>query len=91
MTGVHLRVERRKTGFREQPVHDSGRSDAPATTEGRKDAMSSHVLEPAAREIADATSKPPFLYELGPAGTRKVLDDLQATPVPMSDIDRSAR
>jgi acetyl esterase/lipase len=39
------------------------------------------VLEPAAQEIADATSKPPFLYELGPEGARKLLDDLQAAPV----------
>ena len=27
--------------------------------------MNNHVLEPAAQEIADATSKPPFLYEIG--------------------------
>jgi hypothetical protein len=25
--------------------------------------MNNHVLEPAAQEIADATSKPPFLYD----------------------------
>ncbi|MEV5828638.1 alpha/beta hydrolase [Spirillospora sp. NPDC052242] len=49
--------------------------------------MSGHVLEPAAQEIADATSKPPFLYELGPDGARKVLDDLQADAVGMPDID----
>lgn len=34
--------------------------------------------EPAAQELADATSHPPFLYELTPAAARKVLDDLQA-------------
>ncbi|MFB4319263.1 alpha/beta hydrolase [Actinomadura sp. 21ATH] len=49
--------------------------------------MSSHILEPAARELADATSKPPFLYELGTEGARKVLDDLQAAPVPMPEVD----
>ncbi|MEW2360189.1 alpha/beta hydrolase [Spirillospora sp. NPDC029432] len=49
--------------------------------------MTSHILEPAAQEIADATSKPPFLYELGPAGARKVLDDIQAAPVPMPEVD----
>ena len=43
--------------------------------------MSRHILEPAAPEIADATSKPPFLYELGPEGAHKVLDDIRATPV----------
>ena len=36
------------------------------------------VLEPSAQGIVDATSQPPFLYELEPAAARKVLDDLQA-------------
>ncbi|MFD0855681.1 alpha/beta hydrolase [Actinomadura adrarensis] len=49
--------------------------------------MSNNRLEPAAQEIADATSKPPFLYELGPERARKVLDDLQAQPVTMPDVD----
>jgi acetyl esterase len=39
------------------------------------------VLEPFAQGIVDATSKPPFPYELGPETARKVLDDLQAAPV----------
>jgi hypothetical protein len=30
--------------------------------------MARHTPEPAAQKIADATSKPPFLYELGPCG-----------------------
>ncbi len=45
------------------------------------------VLEPAAQEIADATSRPPFLYELGPSGARKVLDDIQAAPIAKLDVD----
>ncbi len=45
------------------------------------------VLEPAAQELADATSKPPFLYELGYTGARKVLDELQARPVDKLPID----
>nr|WP_296072151.1 alpha/beta hydrolase [uncultured Actinoplanes sp.] len=49
--------------------------------------MTKHILEPAAREIADATSKPPFLYELGPQGARKVLDDIQAAPIDQPDVD----
>lgn len=49
--------------------------------------MGEHVLEPAAQEFADATATPPFLYELGPEGARKVLDDLQAAPVPKPDVD----
>jgi acetyl esterase len=39
------------------------------------------VLEPSAQAIVDATSTPPFLYELEPAAARKVLDDLQAGPI----------
>jgi len=48
--------------------------------------MSEHFLEPAAQELADATSQPPFLYELGPDGARKVLDDLQDVPVDKPEI-----
>src|SRR5262245_2263547 len=51
--------------------------------------MRQHTLEPAAQEIADATSKPPFVYELGPDGARKVLDDLQAAPIAMPDVDET--
>ncbi|MEV7094994.1 alpha/beta hydrolase [Amycolatopsis sp. NPDC051045] len=36
------------------------------------------VLETAAQEFADATSKPPFLYDLGPAEGRKTVDAVQA-------------
>jgi acetyl esterase/lipase len=39
------------------------------------------VLEPASQEFVDATSAPPFLYELTPAEARKVLDDVQAAPI----------
>jgi acetyl esterase len=49
--------------------------------------MSQHILEAAAQAIADATSKPPFLYELGPEGARKVLDDIQAAPIPQPEVD----
>jgi acetyl esterase len=48
--------------------------------------MSEPVLEPAAQEIADATAKPPFLYELGVEGARKVLDDIQAAPIEKLDV-----
>ncbi|WP_422748531.1 alpha/beta hydrolase [Mycobacterium sp. WMMD1722] len=43
--------------------------------------MSEHVLEPAAGKLADASSAPPLLHQRGPAGARKVLEDLQAQPV----------
>ena len=36
------------------------------------------VLEPAAQEFADATSKPPFLYDLGPTEGRKAVDGVQS-------------
>lgn len=49
--------------------------------------MTDHVLEPAAQAFADATAHPPFLYELGPEGARKVLDDVQAAPVDTLDAD----
>jgi acetyl esterase len=49
--------------------------------------MGRHVLEPAAQQFADATAKPPFLYELGAEGARKVLDDVQAAPIAKPDVD----
>ncbi len=49
--------------------------------------MTKLVLEPAAQEFADAAANPPFLYELGPEGARKVLDDLQAAPVEKPDAE----
>lgn len=49
--------------------------------------MHQPVLEPAAQELADATSQPPLLYELGVEGARKVLDDLQAAPIDKPAVD----
>jgi acetyl esterase len=49
--------------------------------------VSTHFLEPAAQQFADATSTPPFLYQLGPDGARKVLDDVQANPVEKPSVD----
>jgi acetyl esterase/lipase len=48
--------------------------------------MSKYTLEDAAQEFADATSKPPFLYELSPDDARKVLDDVQAAPIEKLDV-----
>ena len=45
------------------------------------------ILEPAAQQLADATSRPPFLYELDYAAARKLLDDIQAGPVEKLPID----
>jgi acetyl esterase len=45
------------------------------------------VLEPAVRELADASSQPPFVYELDYADARRVLDDLQSRPVEKLPVD----
>ncbi|MGW4044142.1 alpha/beta hydrolase [Streptomyces sp. NPDC004721] len=45
------------------------------------------VLERPAQELADATSKHPFLYEMEPTQARRVLDDLQAAPVDKLPVD----
>ncbi len=44
------------------------------------------TLEPAAQQVADLTAKPPFLYQLGIEGARKVLDDIQASPIDKPDV-----
>lgn len=49
--------------------------------------MSTHALEAAAAELVAATANPPFIYELGTEGARKVLDDLQAAPIEKPDVD----
>jgi acetyl esterase len=45
------------------------------------------VLETAAQDLVDATSKPPFLYEIGAEAARKVLIDLQSGPVDKLPVD----
>jgi acetyl esterase len=45
------------------------------------------VLEPSAQAVVDATSTPPFIYELEPSEARKVLDDLQAAPIDKLPVD----
>ena len=45
------------------------------------------VLEPASRAFVEATSTPPFIYELAPAEARKVLDDVQADPIEKPRVD----
>lgn len=49
--------------------------------------MGNHVLEPATQEFADAAAIPPYLYELEPDQARKVLDNVQAIPASMPDVD----
>src|SRR6516165_8745891 len=45
------------------------------------------VFEPAVVELAEATSHPPFVYQLSYKEARKVLNDLQAKPVEKLPID----
>ena len=45
------------------------------------------VLEPASQAFVEATSTPPFIYELTPAEARKVLDDVQSEPIEKLRVD----
>jgi acetyl esterase len=45
------------------------------------------VLEPAAQDVAEAFSKPPFLYEMAPADARKILVDAQSAPISKLPVD----
>jgi acetyl esterase len=45
------------------------------------------VLEAAAQEFADATSHPPFIYELSPDKAREVLEDVQQSAVDKPEVD----
>ncbi|GLY29560.1 alpha/beta hydrolase [Kineosporia sp. NBRC 101731] len=45
------------------------------------------VLETAAQEFADATSKPPFLYELAPADGRAAVDGVQSGDVAVPEAE----
>ena len=58
-----------------------------ASAIGRGDPMSTIVLEPAARDLTEAFSKPPFLYQMEPAAARQVLDDAQAAPIEKLPVD----
>ncbi len=42
-------------------------------------------LEPAAQAFVEATAKPPFLTELGPAKGREALDQVQSSPIDKPD------
>ena len=45
------------------------------------------VLEPAAQQVVEAFSKPPFVYEMTPADARKGLEDAQSGPVSKLPVD----
>lgn len=45
------------------------------------------TLEPAAKAFAEATAKPPFLFDLGPVEGRKVVDQVQGGDVVKPDVE----
>lgn len=45
------------------------------------------VLEPAARAFAEATANPPYLFDLGPAEGRKVVDEVQSGEIAKPAVD----
>ncbi len=49
--------------------------------------MNTVVLEPAAQELAEASSKPPFLYQMDPAAARRVLGEAQSAPIDKPPVD----
>jgi len=49
--------------------------------------MSDVVLEPAAREFAEATANPPYLFDLGPVVGRTTVDEVQAGEIDKPEVD----
>ena len=45
------------------------------------------VLEPAAAAFAEATAKPPYLFDLGPAEGRTAVDEVQAGEIAKPEVD----
>ena len=49
--------------------------------------MTGVPLDPAAREFAEATALPPYLFDLGPAAGRALVDEIQGRPVAKPAVD----
>lgn len=49
--------------------------------------MTDHILQPEAQAFAAAAAMPPTLVERGVDGARQLLDDVQAAPVALPEID----
>ena len=45
------------------------------------------TLEPAAKKFAEATAKPPFLFDIGPVEGRKVVDKVQSEAISKPHVD----
>src|SRR5688572_22411956 len=44
-------------------------------------------LEPEAKAFAEATAKPPYLFDLGPIKGRKTVDEVQSSPIDKPEAD----
>jgi acetyl esterase/lipase len=49
--------------------------------------MTDHILQPEARAFAEAAAAPPTLVERGVEGARELLDEVQAAPAELPEID----
>lgn len=49
--------------------------------------MNEVVLESEAQAFADATAKPPFLFDLGPQKGRAAVDEVQSGPIDKLPVD----
>ena len=45
------------------------------------------VLEPAAAAFAEATAKPPYLFDLGPVEGRRTVDEVQSGEIAKPEVD----
>lgn len=52
-----------------------------------RSAPSRPVLEPAAAAFAEATARPPYLYQMSPAEGRRMVDEVQSGEVPKPEVD----
>jgi acetyl esterase len=52
--------------------------------------MNTPVLEPAAQAFVEATASPPYLFDLGPAEGRKVVDEVQTPEIAVPGTSRQS-
>ena len=48
---------------------------------------SKYTLEPEAQKLVDDTSKPPFLFQLGPEKGNRLFDEIQAAPIDKAEVE----
>ena len=77
---------------RRTPIHHANTTREPLThphnhQEFEMSATTEVVLEPAAREFAEATANPPYLPDLGPVDGRKIVDQVQSGDIDKPDVE----